>query len=159
MNKKTKSKRQQFLRDVIARQGSGDQHHLLMELKKQGIATTQATISRDLNEMGFIKVRVETGVYRYEYFEKVSDASLRERLKVLFANFVIEIKSANNLILLKTSPGNANGVASLIDGLQRKEILGTIAGDDTILVVIRNLESRKNVEKEFKMLLESHPKR
>ena len=159
MNKKTKSKRQQFLRDVIARQGLGDQHHLLMELKKQGIATTQATISRDLNEMGFIKARVETGVYRYEYFEKVSDASLRERLKVLFANFVIEIKSANNLILLKTSPGNANGVASLIDGLQRKEILGTIAGDDTILVVIRNLESRKNVEKEFKMLLESHPKR
>ena len=159
MNKITKFKRQQFLRDVIARQGLGDQHHLLMELKKQGIATTQATISRDLNEMGFIKVRVETGVYRYEYFEKVSDALLRERLKVLFANFVIEIKSANNLILLKTSPGNANGVASLIDGLQRKEILGTIAGDDTILVVIRNLESRKNVENEFKMLLESHPKR
>ena len=159
MNKNTKAKRQQFLREVIARQGSGDQHHLLIELKNKGIATTQATISRDLNEMGFIKVRVETGVYRYEYFEKVSDASLRERLKVLFANFVTEIKSANNLILLKTSPGNANGVASLIDGLQRKEILGTIAGDDTILVVLRNLESRKNVETEFKMLLESHPMR
>jgi transcriptional regulator of arginine metabolism len=159
MNKNTKAKRQQVLREVVSRQGLGDQHHLLVELKKQGIATTQATISRDLNEMGFIKVRVETGVYRYEYFEKVSDASLRERLKVLFANFVTEIKSANNLILLKTSPGNANGVASLIDGIQRKEILGTIAGDDTILVVIRDSENRKNVEKEFKMLLESRPKR
>jgi transcriptional regulator of arginine metabolism len=158
MNKNTKAKRQQFLREVIARQGTGDQHNLLMELKKQGIPTTQATISRDLNEMGFIKVRVESGVYRYEYFEKVSDASLRERLKVLFANFVTEIKSANNLILLKTSPGNANGVASLIDGLQRKEILGTIAGDDTILVVLRDLGSRKSVEKEFRMLLENLPK-
>ncbi len=159
MNKNTKADRQQFLREVISRQGTGDQRHLLTELKKQGIATTQATISRDLTEMGFIKVRGENGVYRYEYFEKVSDESLRERLKVLFANFVTEVKSANNLILLKTSPGNANGVASLIDGLQRKEILGTIAGDDTILVVIRNLEYRKNVEKDFKMLLENHPKR
>ena len=159
MYKQTKTKRQQLLREVITGRGPGDQHHLLMELKKQGIATTQATISRDLHEMGFIKVREETGVYRYEYFEKVSDASLWERLKILFANFVTEIRSANNLILLKTSPGNANGVASLIDGLQRQEILGTVAGDDTILVVIDRIESRQKVENEFKKLLEIAPKR
>jgi transcriptional regulator of arginine metabolism len=61
MYKQTKTKRQQLLREVITGRGPGDQHHLLMELKKQGIATTQATISRDLHEMGFIKVREENG--------------------------------------------------------------------------------------------------
>jgi transcriptional regulator of arginine metabolism len=159
MNKYSKTKRQQVLREVIAGPGPGDQHHLLRELKRQGIATTQATISRDLHEMGFIRIRVESGVYRYEYFEKESDESLWRRLQVLFLNFVIDIKGVNNLILLKTSPGNANGVASLIDALQRKEILGTVAGDDTILVVISGVERRKTVEKELKKLLGKVPKR
>lgn len=153
----TKAKRQQLLREIVSKLGSGDQHHLLMELKKHGVATTQATISRDLHEMGFIRIRTETGMYRYEYFEKMSNAALWKRLKILFANFLTDIKSTGNLILLKASPGNANGIASLIDGLQREEILGTVAGDDTILVVIDNERNRKNLEKEFTQLFQNMP--
>ena len=158
MNNISKEKRQQLLREIISGRGPGDQHHLLMELKKHGVATTQATISRDLHEMGFIRVRMETGVYRYEYFEKMSNAALWQRLKILFTNFLTGIKSTGNLILLKTSPGNANGIASLIDGLQREEILGTVAGDDTVLVIIDNAGNRKNVEKEFTQLFQNVPK-
>jgi transcriptional regulator of arginine metabolism len=158
MNNITKIKRQQLLREIISGLGPGDQHHLLMELKKHGVATTQATISRDLHEMGFIRIRMETGMYRYEYFEKMSNTALWKRLKILFSNFLTGIKSTGNLILLKTSPGNANGIASLIDGLQRKEILGTVAGDDTILVIIDNVRNRKNVEKEFTQLSQNVPK-
>lgn len=159
MNIISKAKRQQLLREIISGLGPGDQHHLLMELKKHGVTTTQATISRDLHEMGFIRVRMETGMYRYEYFEKMSNDALWQRLKILFASFLIGIKSTGNLLLLKTSPGNANGIASLIDGLQREEILGTVAGDDTILVIIDNAHNRKTVEKEFQKHFYSASKR
>lgn len=158
MNKYSKAKRQKLLRKIISGLGPGDQHHLLTALKKHGVATTQATISRDLHEMGFIRVRLESGLYRYEYFEKMSNDALWQRLKVLFASFLIAIKGTGNLMLLKTSPGNANGIASLIDGLQRKEILGTVAGDDTILVVLDNEHNRKTVEKEFQKCFHSMAK-
>ena len=68
-------------------------------------------------------------------------------------NFVVEIKGTNNLILIKTSPGNANGVGSFIDQIEIPEILGTVAGDDTILVVVDLAKNRSPIEKKFKVLL------
>ncbi len=153
MNEYTKIERQHFLKKIIEEQSVGDQNHLLNELKKHGIVTTQATISRDLQELGFVKVRVAPGLYRYKTVEKVSKNLVYNRLRILFKNFVTGIKSTNNLILIKTSPGNANSIASLIDGLDHKEILGTIAGDDTILLVVDTDKNRKVVEKEFQDLL------
>lgn len=153
MNKNTKRRRQRLLKEIVATSGIGDQQHLLVLLKRRGIETTQATVSRDLQEMGFIKVRQDTGVYRYEILEKKSESMIWEKLNVLFENFVTGIRSTNNLILIKTSPGNANGVASLIDGLQRQEILGTLAGDDTILVVIDTEANRQVMERDFRRLL------
>lgn len=73
----------------------------------------------------------------------------------MFENFVIDVKNTNNLILIKTSPGNADGVAELVDRIERKEILGTIAGDDTILVVTDTSKNRRAVEKKFVSLLET----
>ena len=153
MNEYTKIERQHFLKKIIKEQSVGDQSHLLNELKKYGIVTTQATISRDLQEMGFVKVRVEPGLYEYKSIETTPKSLLWEQLQILFKNFVTEVKSTNNLILIKTSPGNANSVASLIDGLEHKEILGTIAGDDTILVIVDTDKNRKTVEKKFQDLI------
>lgn len=153
MNTYTKEKRRQILRDIVAKQGIGDQHHLQTELARRGIDTTQATISRDLQDMGYVKVRLDSGAYRYDLYEKTPEGSIWPRLKVLFKNFVTDIKSTENLVLIKTSPGNANGVASLIDALRREEILGTVAGDDTILVVVDGREHRKAVTKSFEEIL------
>ena len=153
MNEYTKNQRQQLLKSIIEEHGIGDQNRLLDELKRQGVETTQATVSRDLQEMGIVKVRESPGVYEYKMIEKESQGLLRDRLKILFQDFVTDIRSTNNLLLIKTSPGNAAGVASLIDRLDRKEILGTIAGDDTILVVVDSENQRKIVENEFRRLL------
>ncbi|MFH1941076.1 MAG: arginine repressor [bacterium] len=153
MHEHTKTHRQQLLQKIIEEHGAGDQNRLLNELKKQGVDTTQVTVSRDLQEMGFVKVRVSPGVYEYKMLEKPSPVLLWDRLRILFHNFVKDVKSTGNLILIKTSPGNANGVASLLDGLERKEILGTIAGDDTILVVVDSEKNRKNVENDLRSLL------
>lgn len=149
----TKIKRQNLLRKIITEQGIGDQHKLFDELKKHGIDTTQATISRDLQEMGFFKVRIKPGEYKYELLERASEGMIWDRLRLLFHNFVTDVKGTKNLILIKTTPGNAQGVASLIDGVKRSEILGTVAGDDTILVVIDTNKNRERVEKELRQRL------
>lgn len=154
MNIYTKEKRRQILREIVSNHGIGDQHHLQTELARRGIDTTQATISRDLHDMGYVKVQLDHGVYRYDLFEKTAEDSIWRRLKILFKNFVTDVKSTENLVLVKTSPGNANGVASLIDGLRREEILGTIAGDDTILIVVDTKENGKSVEKSLRELLD-----
>jgi transcriptional regulator of arginine metabolism len=153
MHKHTKEYRQRLLREIVGRQGIGGQHHLQEELARRGIDVTQATISRDLREMGFVKTRLINGAYRYELFEKLSEDSLWSRLRIMFKNFVTDVMGTGNLVLVKTSPGNANGVASLIDGLKSKEILGTVAGDDTILIVVDEKGHMKNVMTSFRRLL------
>ncbi len=153
MNNNTKSRRQQVLRSIVLERGGRDQNQLLSELRNNGLETTQATVSRDLQEMGFVKVRVGPGRYKYELLAKASKDVVWERLQLLFRNFVTGIKSSKNLILIKTTPGNANGVASLIDGLSRPEILGTVAGDDTILAVIDTDKNRRKVEMALRRLL------
>lgn len=153
MQNYTKIDRQHLLRKIITEQGIGNQHKLFDELKKHGIDTTQATISRDLQEMGFFKVRIKPGEYKYELLERASEGMIWDRLRVLFHNFVTDVKGTKNLILIKTTPGNAQGIASLIDGVTRSEILGTVAGDDTILVVIDTDKNRERIEKELRQFL------
>lgn len=152
MNKITKQKRQQALKSILEAGETGDQAHLLSELWNVGISTTQATISRDIREMGYVKVSLGAGVVRYEHMEHPVQSGLWERLQILFETFVVDICSTGNLLLVKTTPGNANGVASLIDTLRKPEILGTVAGDDTILIIVDSVENCLTVEQEFRSL-------
>ena len=154
MNDYTTTIRLRLLRKIISEQEVSDQIQLLNELKNSGIETTQATISRDLQKLNVVKVRVEPGRYRYEILEKASEGDLRDQLRAVFDNFVDEIKATNNLIVIRTTPGNANSVAVIIDRLGLPEILGTIAGDDTILVVVDTDENRKRIENGFIAILE-----
>ena len=154
MNDYTTKIRLQVIRKIISEQEVSDQIHLLNELKNSGIETTQATISRDLQRLNVVKVRVEAGRYRYEILKKSSESDLNDQLRVVFDNFVNQIKATNNMIVIKTTSGNANSVAVIIDRLGLPEILGTIAGDDTILIVIDTDENRKRVENEFVNILE-----
>ena len=150
----TKRIRLQLLKKVISEQEVSDQIQLLKELRNSGIETTQATISRDLQELNVVKIRVKQGRYKYEILEKASESDLSDQLMVVFDNFVHEIKATNNLIVIKTAPGNANSVAVIIDRLGLPEILGTIAGDDTILVIVDTDENRKRIENKFITILE-----
>ena len=154
MNDYTTKIRLQIIKKIISEQEVSDQIHLLNELKNSGIETTQATISRDLQRLNVVKVRVEAGRYRYEILKKASESDLKGQLRVVFDNFVNQIKSTNNMIVIKTTSGNANSVAVIIDRLGLPEILGTIAGDDTILIVLDTDENRKRIESEFVTILE-----
>ena len=155
MNENTKKKRKKLLTQIISKENINDQNQLQSELEKNDIEATQATISRDLAEMGVIKVRVDAGRYIYQIFTKIGTDVIFKKLNVLFNNFVYEIKGTNNMVLILTSPGNANGVANYIDRLEWAEILGTIAGDDTILVVIINVKERKKIQQRFQDILDN----
>ncbi len=148
-----KRERQKLIKQILEEKEIGEQYQLLEELKKRGIETTQATISRDLQEMGVVKVRIKPGVYKYELIQKGQTSRVWEKIKVAFENFVESIDYTGNLILIKTSPGNAHGVAALIDELKYDGILGTLAGDDSILVIIKQPEKTEQIVQEFLSLL------
>ena len=154
MNENTKKERLRLLKKIIKENEISDQIQLLDELKRKGIDTTQATISRDLQELKIIKIRVRPGMYKYEVLEKPQEGDLWNQLGILFENFVYELKSTGNLLIIKTSPGNANSVAVVCDRLGLPQIMGTIAGDDTILMIIDREENRIALEKRFNAILE-----
>jgi transcriptional regulator of arginine metabolism len=153
MNINTLSERRRMIHDIVKDHGVRSQAELLRELRSRGMRTTQATLSRDLREMGYVKVSLGSGEFRYEALDPASAAGSADRLKLLFESFVLDLQGTGNLMLVKTTPGNAHGVASLIDTLRIRGILGTVAGDDTILVVLDTLRSCRRVEKEFRALM------
>lgn len=156
MEKYTKTKRQAVLREVLAKERVGGHDNLRAALRKRGVRTTQATISRDLRELGVVKAQVAPGVFAYRIEPPAAPApeAARRRLQAAFRDFVVEVNAVALLVLIKTAPGNAAGVASLIDAVRRPGILGTVAGDDTILVVADSEIRRAEVEIEFRALLQ-----
>jgi transcriptional regulator of arginine metabolism len=148
---KIKKVRQQKIREIIETEDISTQEQLVIELLKSNIPVTQATLSRDLREIGVIKVAKGLGEYVYKVADEVVPSE--RELKNKFLNFVREIKDTGNLILIKTPPGEAHGVARVLDLAEMEHILGTVAGDDTILVVVDTEENTKKVKKVFRNLL------
>jgi transcriptional regulator of arginine metabolism len=153
MNKYTKARRREALAALLIERPLANQAEIRKALAKKGFRTTQATVSRDLRELGFVKAAAGPRASRYERLAPSADPRQDERLRVAFRTFVTGIRGTAQMILVKTTPGNAAGVAGLVDRLERPEILGTVAGDDTILVVVDREEHRKKIEDVFLGLL------
>lgn len=113
------------------------QEELSEQLKKQGINATQATISRDIKELHLIKVLDKDNRYRYAVI-KGSDTEILSKLKNIFSESVVEINRALNIIVIKTLSGMAQAAAAAIDAMNFDEIVGCIAGDDTIMAVAKD---------------------
>ncbi len=153
MNENTKKQRHQLLRRLLSEQIVSDQVQLQVALESQGVSVTQATLSRDLSEIGVVKVRIEKG-YRYQAVAEAPPDEWLERFTVMLTHFAVCVSGNGNLVLIKTTPGNANGVASNLDHLGWSEVLGTIAGDDTVLVVADGHEAAAALQKRLRELME-----
>ena len=146
-----KSKRQQQLLEIVTKIEVNTQEELIKILEAQGLKVTQATISRDIKELGLIKTSGRSKKYRYaRVFDKHGDTN---KLLELFKVAVISITCAQNLIVVKTLTGNASAVAATIDSQEIPEILGTLAGDDTVLVVSTDNNSAQLVATSLHSLL------
>ena len=131
-----KFKRQSAIMQIISQNDIKTQEELSEKLTEMGLATTQATTSRDINELRLIKVNSLSGGYKYSSPSQGDDAGFLPRLRTIFKECVIGIQQAQNLVVIRTITGMANAAAYAIDQLKVENIIGTIAGDDTILVIL-----------------------
>lgn len=132
-----KPRRQQMILEIIEERPITTQEELARELLARGIKTTQATISRDIKELQLVKVPVGPELYRYARPQRLEPPRNYDRLRRLFRENVAKVDFSENLVLIRTLPGAAQGVASAIDHSGWKEIIGTVAGDDTILIIVK----------------------
>jgi len=131
----TKTQRQRMIADWLREFQVGSQEEVVARLSLAGIDATQATVSRDLLELGAVKLK-RAGSIRYVMPDQVDAGRAAAKLDRLLAEWVDTIVSAGNLLVLKTPPGSANLVANALDAAGLEEIAGTIAGDDTIFVAL-----------------------
>ena len=130
-----KAQRQRLIADWLRAGEVGGQEELVARLAVQGVAATQATVSRDLDELGAVKLRRD-GAVRYALPDQVDAGHAAAKLDRLLAEWVVAIIEAGPLIVLRTPPGSANLVANALDSAALPGIAGTIAGDDTIFVAV-----------------------
>ncbi len=147
-----KGQRHIKIREIIANNDIETQDELVDELKNAGYNVTQATVSRDIKELHLVKVPLQDGRYKYSLPADQRFNPLQKLKRALMDSFV-SIDRANNLIVMKTLPGNANAVGALIDNLDWNEILGTICGDDTILIICRTTEDSPQLCERFLEML------
>lgn len=134
-----KTVRQVAILDIIEKQEIETQEELASALNARGIRVTQATVSRDIKELRLLKVLTPSGKYKYATGDQ-ADNNLTDRFIRMLAESLLSVSSANNLIVVKTLSGSANVAAEALDSMHWPEVLGTLAGDNTVLLIIRSNE-------------------
>ena len=147
-----KTIRQVAILDIIEKKDIETQEELANALRERGIKVTQATVSRDIKELRLLKVLTPAGVDKYATADKAENG-LAERFIRMLTESVLSVTSSNNLIVVKTLSGSANVAAEALDSLHWPEILGTLAGDNTILLIIRSNEDVPGVTARIKELM------
>ncbi len=130
--------RQEAIKKIIAEQEIATQGELTEALKERGYKTTQATVSRDINELRLVKIAGTTKKFKYAF--EAEKPAIGNKIATIFKESVLSIDSSLNIIVIKTSGGSANSAAFFLDKLHMSEILGTVAGDDTLLIVAKSIE-------------------
>ena len=124
--------------EIISNINVETQEQLLLELEKSGFRSTQATISRDIKELRIVKELTTLGTYRYASAAKEVPSTFSSRLNTIFRECVTRYDYAQNIVVIHTLPGLANAATSAIDAMNMSVVVGTLAGDDTVMVVMRD---------------------
>ena len=147
-----KTVRQVAILDIIERQEIETQEELASALNARGIRVTQATVSRDIKELRLLKVLTPSGKYKYATGDQ-ADNNLTDRFIRMLAESLLSVSSANNLIVVKTLSGSANVAAEALDSMHWPEVLGTLAGDNTVLLIIRSNEETLTVTSRIREMM------
>lgn len=148
-----KNSRQAMILEIISQENIETQEQLLSRLRDRDIQCTQATISRDIKQMHLIKEPVGQGVYKYAVSGNRTKLNLAEKLRTIFRECIVSIDYAQNIVVVKTMPGLANGACSALDNMDMVDIVGSLAGDDTAFLVMRSTESAELLCQEIKDML------
>jgi len=148
-----KSQRQAKILEIISDRNVETQEQLLEELQKAGFRSTQATISRDIKELRIVKEQTSFGTYRYTSAADDVSGGFSSRLNTIFRECITSFDYAQNMVVIRTLPGLASAAASAIDALNMSVVVGSIAGDDTVFIVMRDNSSAATFCGEIKSLL------
>jgi transcriptional regulator of arginine metabolism len=143
-----KQLRQRAIRDLVESRPIRTQQELAAALRDRGFRTTQATISRDVAELGLVKVR-RAGIQAYALPPRLreAEASGEDRIRTLLRDMPVEMREAGTLLILKTLPGSAHPLAAALDRARWSEVAGSIAGDDTVFVAFTDRRSLARVRR------------
>ena len=147
-----KKERQNVILQIIASTNVETQNHLIEELAKAGIESTQATVSRDIKDLHLVKELTARGVYRYTV-GRLDTSGHVSRLTAIFKECVTSYAFAQNLVVLKTLPGLAPAACSAIDGMGIRNLVGSIAGDDTAFLAMNDMPAAEKFCKEIEKML------
>ena len=148
-----KNDRQAMILEIISQENIETQEQLLTQLQARGVRCTQATISRDIKQLHLIKEPVGQGVYKYAVSGNRATLNVAAKLRTIFRECIVSIDYAQNMVVIKTMPGLANGACSALDNMDMNDIVGSLAGDDTALLVMRNTEAAELLCQEIKDML------
>jgi len=138
-----KNDRQSMILEIIEQEAIDTQEQLQQRLLERGVTCTQATISRDIKQLHLIKEPVGQGKYRYAVSVQRNKLNVADKLRTIFRESIISVESAQNLVVIKTMAGLANAAAAALDNMNIPYVVGTLAGDDTALLIMRDSESAK----------------
>ena len=145
----TKAERHRLVSSLVERMRLGTQQELLVALKGAGCRVTQATISRDIRELGLVKTQDSLGGMRYVLPNREQRTDPRDTLETLLRQFGRQATPAENIVVVQSEIGSAPAIARALDRLDHPLVLGTLAGDDTCLVVARDAQGARRVAKEL----------
>ena len=135
-----KNERQAQILDLIAQKDIETQNQMMEALAERGVRSTQATISRDIKELRLVKEATPNGGYRYAAPLRENSQAHLSRLHKIFRESVVSYDTAQNLVVIRTLPGLASAVASAMDSTDIPNLVGTLAGDDTVFIAMRTQE-------------------
>lgn len=138
-----KTLRQKKIMEIIGKSVVATQEELAEALKAEGFLATQATVSRDIKELRLVKIPTGGDTYRYGLPQDKGMAGNEDRLRRMLKEMVLAVNYSGSIVVLRTYPGNAQAVASLIDQAGWPEVIGTVAGDDTILLVTKSQQEKR----------------
>ena len=144
-----KNTRQQMILELVEKYEIDTQETLIEKLSEVGFSVTQTTVSRDIRQLKLIKGLTGRGTYKYVVPETKKETGAPV-LNSALTESVIKIEAAQNIVVIKTYPGMANALAVCVDSLEQPHIVGSVAGDDTILLVIADVETAKAVEENLR---------
>lgn len=139
-----KSRRHRKIKELITNHEIETQEDLVQSLRNEQFEVTQATVSRDIRELQLIKVPLNNGRYKYSLPAEQKMNSMEKFKRMLEDNYV-HIEAADNLVVMKCLPGTANAIGAMIDNMEWEELMGTICGDDTILMICRSASQGEQV--------------
>lgn len=148
-----KNARQSEILNIVQNVEVETQEQLLDELRARGFSATQATISRDIKELRLVKELTGRGRYRYAQSERKSSASTDTRLRNIFKEGVTAVDVAQNIVVVKTMPGLASAACSALDGMEISGMVGSLAGDDTGILIMRDNATAQQFSSEVHKLL------